>query len=210
VDRDRDKKLGKPSGSTSAQDSDGVPSIGPHNPALGEIYQRLYPEMRRPKPNQEAIAAALQAMQRLTMEADSEPVAEDGALEDTVDAQVACRVCGHHNREGNKFCGACGIAIGTEPPQPATHTSPVHTPAALDNHQDTLPQTPPPAPEPTDEVHPAAGTRAGTHHYHHHYHHHYFQGDVPTKQHLRRGQTLPRARGKRTGCGLLLLPKVNR
>ena len=49
-----------------------VPVIGPHNPALGEIYQRLYPEMRRPKPNQEAIAAALQAMQRLTMEADSE------------------------------------------------------------------------------------------------------------------------------------------
>jgi ketosteroid isomerase-like protein len=176
VDRDRDKKLGKPSGSTSAQDSDGVPSIGPHNPALGEIYQRLYPEMRRPKPNQEAIAAALQAMQRLTMEADSEPVAEDGALEDTVDAQVACRVCGHHNREGNKFCGACGIAIGTEPPQPATHISPVHTPAALDNYQDTLPQTPPPVQEPTDEVHPAAGTPAGTHHYHHHYHHHYFQG----------------------------------
>ncbi len=54
-----------------------MPAIGPHNPALGEIYQRLYPEMRRPKPNQEAIAAALQAMQRLTMESDSETVAED-------------------------------------------------------------------------------------------------------------------------------------
>ena len=54
-----------------------MPSIGPHNPALGEIYQRLYPEMRRPKPNQEAIAAALQAMQRLTMESDSEAAAED-------------------------------------------------------------------------------------------------------------------------------------
>jgi uncharacterized protein (TIGR02246 family) len=171
VDRDRDKKLGKPSGSTSAQDSDGVPSIGPHNPALGEIYQRLYPEMRRPKPNQEAIAAALQAMQRLTMEADSEPVAEEGAFEDTVDAQVACRVCGHHNREGNKFCGACGIAIGTEPPQPVTHAS-----TAVDNLEEPQSQAQPPAPEATDEVHPVAGSPAGTHHYHHHYHHHYFQG----------------------------------
>jgi uncharacterized protein (TIGR02246 family) len=175
-DRDRDKKLGKPSGSTSAQDGDGVPSIGPHNPALGEIYQRLYPEMRRPKPNQEAIAAALQAMQRLTMEADSEPVAEDGALESAVDAQVACRVCGHSNRESNKFCGACGIALGTEPPQPATHTSPVHASPTLDDNDDTLSQTPPPALEASDEVHPAAGTPSGTHHYHHHYHHHYFQG----------------------------------
>src|SRR5258706_15933127 len=85
----------------------GVPTIGPHNPALGEIYQRLYPEMRRPKPNQEAIAAALQAMQRLTMEADSETVAsevvaEDETLETSVDAQTACRVCGHQNRAGNK------------------------------------------------------------------------------------------------------------
>ena len=78
VDRDKDKKSTRFPG--SAQDSEeAVPSVGPHNPALGEIYQRLYPEMRRPKPNQEAIAAALQAMQRLTMKADSETVAEETA-----------------------------------------------------------------------------------------------------------------------------------
>ena len=65
-----------------------MPSIGPHNPALGEIYQRLYPEMRRPKPNQEAIAAALQAMQRLTMEADSETVS-DATQETIVNASTA-------------------------------------------------------------------------------------------------------------------------
>jgi uncharacterized protein (TIGR02246 family) len=173
-DRDKDKKLGKPSGSTSAQDSESVPSIGPHNPALGEIYQRLYPEMRRPKPNQEAIAAALQAMQRLTMEADSETAAEDDALEPSVSAHNACRVCGHHNREGNKFCGACGIALGTEPPESPTHASRTLASPTLDD--EPVPQTPPPAPEAVDEVHPAAGAPAGTHHYHHHYHHHYFQG----------------------------------
>lgn len=173
-DRDKDKKLAKPSSSTAAQDSESaVPSVGPHNPALGEIYQRLYPEMRRPKPNQEAIAAALQAMQRLTMEADSETVAEDATLETSVSAHVACGVCGHHNREGNKFCGACGLALGTEPPESSTPASRALASPILDER---VPQTPPPATEATDEVHPPAGAPAGTHHYHHHYHHHYFQG----------------------------------
>jgi uncharacterized protein (TIGR02246 family) len=171
---DRDKKLGKPSGSTPPEDSESVPSIGPHNPALGEIYQRLYPEMRRPKPNQEAIAAALQAMQRLTMETDSETVAEDATQETTVNTLTACRVCGHRNREGNKFCGGCGLPLGTAPPQPldsASHA--VATPNPVDV---ASPQTPPPAPEAKDEVHPAPGAPAGAHYYHHHYHHHYFQG----------------------------------
>ncbi len=168
---DRDKKLGKPSGPNTTQDSEGVPVIGPHNPALGEIYQRLYPEMRRPKPNQEAIAAALQAMQRLTMEADSETAAEDVTQE--ISASNACRVCGHHNRESNKFCGACGLPLGTEPPEPATHASPAQATAL---NEGPLPQTPLPLPEAADEVHPPPDAPPGTHHYHHHYHHHYFQG----------------------------------
>jgi uncharacterized protein (TIGR02246 family) len=168
---DRDKKLAKPS---SSQDSEDVPSIGPHNPALGEIYQRLYPEMRRPKPNQEAIAAALQAMQRLTMEADSEAVAGEFTPEAGLDSHQA--VCGHHNRIGNKFCGACGIALGTEPPPAATRASSALASRAVDEDESPPPETPPPAPEATQEVHPSAGAPAGTHHYHHHYHHHYFQG----------------------------------
>jgi ketosteroid isomerase-like protein len=181
VDRDREKKLAKASSSTPAQDSESVPSIGPHNPALGEIYQRLYPEMRRPKPNQEAIAAALQAMQRLTMEADSETVAEETTDETTSDPHHACRVCGYHNREGNKFCGMCGLAIGTEPSESPEAASPALASPTLDNYEDFLPQTPPPPPEAapseaSDEVHPQPGTSPGTHHYHHHYHHHYFQG----------------------------------
>ncbi len=184
-DKDKDKKFAKPSGSAAAQDSESaVPSIGPHNPALGEIYQRLYPEMRRPKPNQEAIAAALQAMQRLTMEADSETAAEDAALETGPDAHTACRACGHYNREGNKFCGTCGIPLGTaldqSPPaeSPQVESPDPAAPALASSivADEPLPQTPPPAPEATHEVHPPPGAPAGTHHYHHHYHHHYFQG----------------------------------
>ncbi len=171
---DRDKKFGKPS---SSGDSDSaVPVIGPHNPALGEIYQRLYPEIKRPKPNQEAIAAALQAMQRLTMEADSEIVAEEAAPEIALNPEtlIACQVCGHRNREGNKFCGACGLALGTEPDEaPTVDFAPATAP---DVEDEFLPQTQPPAPQQANEVHPPAGTAAGTHHYHHHYHHHYFQG----------------------------------
>jgi uncharacterized protein (TIGR02246 family) len=177
VDRDRDRKIAKPSGSAPAQDPDsGVPSVGPHNPLLGEIYQRLYPEMRRPKPNQEAIAAALQAMQRLTMEADSETVAEDASVESGVSASKACQVCGYHNREGNKFCGMCGLAVGTEAPQSPEPSSSVSAPPALDFDDEPLPQAPLPAAEAADEVHPQPGASAATHHYHHHYHHHYFQG----------------------------------
>jgi len=182
VDRDRerekDKKLAKPSAPASALDSESVPSIGPHNPALGEIYQRLYPEMRRPKPNQEAIAAALQAMQRLTMESDSETVAESATPQTAVSALAACPVCGHRNREGNKFCGACGLPLET--PDSAS-------PAAASAKLDGVPQTPPPAPEANHEVHPAPGA-PGTHHYHHHYHHHYFPGGQPDG-----GSAMPRA-----------------
>jgi len=176
VDRDRDKKLGKTSSFAPTQDPDSaVPTIGPHNPALGEIYQRLYPEMRRPKPNQEAIAAALQAMQRLTMEADSETVAEESTIE-TIGSRTACRVCGHHNREGNKFCGACGILLGTAPPgSVAQAASPQESHAPIAEDEAAAPPLPPAAGA-TQELHPAPGAPAGSHHYHHHYHHHYFQG----------------------------------
>jgi uncharacterized protein (TIGR02246 family) len=187
VDRDRetDKKTGRPS-VPAAQDSEGVPSIGPHNPALGEIYQRLYPEIRRPKPNQEAIAAALQAMQRLTMEADSETVAQSATLESTVTtATTACRICGHPNRVGNKFCGACGGSLGaSQTPQFDPPFESLLTPVG----SEMAPKAPPPARENMEEVHPPADSPAGAHHYHHHYHHHYFQGGASEA-----GASAPRA-----------------
>ncbi len=174
----KEKHLTKPPNSTASQESEaGTPSIGPYNRALGEIYQRLYPEIRRPKPNQEAIAAALQAMQRLTMEADSEGVAENSAVESTLRPSVSCSACGHRNREGNKFCGVCGVALQSLAPSRATVPSEMAPPSdstaltAVDEAESNSA-----GPGVAEEVHPSPGADAGTHHYHHHYHHHYFQG----------------------------------
>ena len=165
-DKDRDKTPGKASGAEASADADAVPSVGPHHRALGEIYQRLYPEVRRPKPNQQAIAEALHAMQRLTMEADSETVAEEAV--DSEAGDDACRVCGHHNRAGNKFCGGCGAALEAE-------SAAAQEPAASSDNR-SQPETPPSGREAAPEVHPPAGSPAGAHYYHHHYHHHYFEG----------------------------------
>ncbi|MFZ0770935.1 MAG: DUF4440 domain-containing protein [Candidatus Sulfotelmatobacter sp.] len=176
---DRDKKPGKPSGATPAQDSeDATPSVGPYNPALAEIYQRLYPEMRRPKPNQEAIAAALQAMQRLTMKMDSETAVEETTPQ-TIGSSAVCPSCGHHNREGNKYCGMCGLPAEAAPSAPAPESSALESAGLeLPDFARELVQSPLPAPEAGAEVHLPAGAPAGAHHYHHHYHHHYFQGGV--------------------------------
>jgi uncharacterized protein (TIGR02246 family) len=132
--------------------------------------------MKRPKPNQEAIAAALQAMQRLTMESDSEAASEDAALDTTSGSHHACHVCGHHNRTGSKFCGMCGLPLGTAPAHSPDPTSSAHPLTALDDED--APRSSRPMREADDEVHPQPGTPAGTHHYHHHYHHHYFQGSA--------------------------------
>lgn len=164
---EKDKKTGL---LPSVAESDAIPSVGPHNPALAEIYQRLYPEMRRPKPNQQAIAAALQAMRQLTMEADSESAAENAL---SASAGVACPTCGHHNREGNKFCGACGQRLDRDSAQ-LGDSAPGSAAVAEDNPRENQP-----VPGPVQEFHPANSASA-THHYHHHYHHHYFQGGNET------------------------------
>jgi uncharacterized protein (TIGR02246 family) len=187
---DKDKKLGKPSGAAPVQDpDDATPSVGPYNPALGEIYQRLYPEMRRPKPNQEAIAAALQAMQRLTMKMDSETAVEETAPETALGPSASCHSCGHQNRSGNKFCGMCGLPVdGAAKESPAVeHLAPESTNIGLPASESaalgkTLAETSALAPETVPavahEVHAPADGPGGPHHYHHHYHHHYFEGGI--------------------------------
>jgi ketosteroid isomerase-like protein len=146
---------------------------------MEELYRQLEPELRRTKPNPEAIAAALEAAQRLVTEVDATEIeAEDAAdaiaPQFTVDPNTeVCPNCGYRNRTGNKFCGMCGVAnraaqeldrerirpLQPEPPLEFQASMPFvnepHVPASLSN--------------------PAS--RAGlveTHHYHHHYHHHYF------------------------------------
>lgn len=107
--------------------------------AVEEFFNRLKQDMRRPKPGQDSVAAALQAIQRLALEADVEQSAEE-----TAHAGPTCHSCGSPNRKGNRFCASCGVALveasGQETPQVAG------APAAL-----------------------PAGPHHYHHHYHHHY-----------------------------------------
>lgn len=184
---DRDNKLGKPSGAAPAQGSYQAASPGgPNNAATDDSHRNLFPEMRRPKPNQEAIAAALQAMQRLTMKMDSETAVEETAPQaiSSTSSSNACPSCGHHNRAGNKFCGMCGLPTEAVPEQSdaADPMSPESSELGssdpeIANLVKELTQARS-TPEGAQEVHSLEGAPTGAHHYHHHYHHHYFQGGV--------------------------------
>jgi hypothetical protein len=186
VNTNKDRKTDKPSLANPEPDTeDAASKVGPYNPALGEIYQRLYPEMRRPKPNQEAIAAALQAMQRLTMKMDSETSAEETSH---AHPSVGCNACGHPNREGNRFCAMCGERLqspteeGGTPLLSSAASSPSKPRVERRPSQDFLrPEVQPEAASPEtrgerEEIEAATSAAPGTHHYHHHYHHHYFPG----------------------------------
>jgi uncharacterized protein (TIGR02246 family) len=182
---EKDRKLGKISVPGAMTDSEEpTASIGPYNPALGEIYQRLYPEIKRPKPNQEAIAAALKAMQRLTMRMDSEAAAE----ETTQAGSVACPTCGHHNREGNRFCGMCGLQVeGTSQSNGSERRD---SGAANLEREERAQQVP--FEEQVPEFRPPENLPPGTHHYHHHYH--YFPGGAEMSTTVPRGNSEESAR----------------
>jgi ketosteroid isomerase-like protein len=142
---------------------------------MDELYRKLQPEMRRAAPSPEAIAAALEAAQRLATEADAEEAASTAESDFAADSTVGvCGVCGYHNRSGNKFCGMCGAAVESAPgptgfppeerrPRPiALHPNPFLDPEPEPQHR-------PPMNQPA-----ATQNRHETHHYHHHYH--YFTG----------------------------------
>jgi ketosteroid isomerase-like protein len=120
------------------------------NAEVEDFFHRLMEknEMRRPKPSPEAIAAALQAMQRLGVAGgDDELVEDSGSGQEGAAMGAACPVCGYANQPGNQFCGMCGKSF-----QINESASPMNI----------GPQEP--------------GNPPGPHHYHHHYHHHYFAG----------------------------------
>jgi ketosteroid isomerase-like protein len=152
---DKEKKSVRPPGGA------GEPRAS--NPEMDDIMRRLHPEMRRPRPGPDAMAAALEAAQRLAAESDAEESIDDMAREVSGDAGgTACGVCGHHNRQGTKFCGMCGVAVVEDagPGRPGSQAFMKSSNAY-----------------PTEAIAPSPRNVGNeTHHYHHHYHHHYFPG----------------------------------
>jgi ketosteroid isomerase-like protein len=173
---DKDKKHLRSSGSPSD-----TPVRGDE---MDELYRRLQPELRRPKPNPDVIAAALEAAQHLAAEADAEQSADDIAQELSGDSILVCGQCGYRNREGNKFCGMCGIAVPRSgESESASASASATSPSSEPEDPSSALELPPNLfldREPTvDHLARPATTRPSgqeTHHYHHHYHHHYFPG----------------------------------
>jgi len=125
-----------------------------HNPSVDDFFRRLKQDLHHPKPGTEAIAAALQAVQRLASQVDAD--ASVGAVAESAESRT-CLSCGSSNPIENRFCAICGVPQKDAPPLPVETSN---------------------APGVKPEVH-----AAGPHHYHHHYHHHYFassEAGVPT------------------------------
>lgn len=180
---DKDRKLPKPASFKSPESEPlsaverrpGFPGAKAPEPEinseLDELHRRLQSEMRRPKPTPDAVAAALEAAQRLAAEAAVEEAADDelGAVREA--SARLCRVCGHRNRRGHKFCGMCGLPV-----ESGEESSAGASPAEENFPSGFAPLPRAPWVEGGAEPEPSMTRGAGTHHYHHHYHHYLSAG----------------------------------
>jgi ketosteroid isomerase-like protein len=128
-----------------------------HNPVVEDFFAGLKHDLRRPAPGQEAIAAALQAIQRVAANSDTEDALAAEAREEPEDRAI-CASCGGDNPATNRFCAKCGIPL-----QQAAARSELMKEAA-EGSRISLPES-------ASTSEPSA---PGQHYYHHHYHHHYF------------------------------------
>jgi len=115
---------------------------------VDEFFSKMNADLRRPKPSQEAVAVALQAIQSLAADAalkesDLSEAGEGPGLEPAgPQAGPECPKCGRVNSGTNRFCGFCGApldkaGIGLAPGKASS-------PSPLEQH---------------------------VYHHHHHYHH---------------------------------------
>ena len=83
------------------------------NSSADEFFSKMNRDFRRPKPSEEAVAAALQAIQALTGDAALEASTENEAESSSPGPGVAskCSKCGGVNSGSNRFCGFCGATI---------------------------------------------------------------------------------------------------
>jgi ketosteroid isomerase-like protein/rubrerythrin len=185
VEHDK-KHKGHSTSAGTGSDPHPAPEAAATSDHLEEFFRSLKPEMRRPKPNADAVAAAVEAAQRFASEVEADEVAESAAqhlantLDDPFDSlnensAVVCDVCGYHNRGANKFCGMCGVAVKSTQAKPGATSKAGRDREAESETRATRPtEALRPSPEFHQERH--ANGHPETHHYHHHYHHHYFQG----------------------------------
>lgn len=90
---------------SSDHDTD-LPGNAQDNPELDEFFQRLPANFRWPKPSDEAIAAAVEAVQRLSGASGVEALASEQLPSD-----ASCAGCGQSLLPGVRFCSACGSAV---------------------------------------------------------------------------------------------------
>ena len=128
--------------------ADQTEAAGP-NPEIDAFFQRLPSNLHWPPPTEAAIAAAVEAIQRI---AGAEPQHAGSHQDATLDGEASarfCGACGQSLRNGNRFCGHCGSPVGEGTPaaneEPGSLTAESSTEGAVPN--------------------------SAQHHYHHHYHH---------------------------------------
>ena len=73
---------------------------------IEEFFQRLPGNFRWPKPNAEAVAAAVEAIHRISGDAAAQDLAADGNADEPANA---CSACGGALPAGARFCVWCGI-----------------------------------------------------------------------------------------------------
>src|SRR5271155_4773205 len=75
---------------------------------IEEFFQRLPGNFRWPKPNAEAVAAAVEAIHRMSGSAAAQDLASAG---DADESGSACKACGSLLPAGARFCISCGSPI---------------------------------------------------------------------------------------------------
>lgn len=137
------------------------------NSDLDDFFRSLKEGKLHVEGSTDPIAAAMDAAQKFAAEQDAEAGLTELAADST---GVPCKTCGYRNREGNKFCGSCGAALGAADKLARQRLEAGH------NASTTAPAPADPYADPAGRAAMTRPTGNETHHYHHHYHHHYFPG----------------------------------